>query len=373
MNVGVNARLLLHNKLEGIGWFAYQILSRIVKQRPDDHFYFFFDRPYHQDFIFGPNVTPVVLGPQARHPLLYYIWFNFKVAPQLKKRKIDVFFSPEGFTPHLTKVPTVITIHDLAYVHFPQQIDKTNLFYYRKYQPLFAKKARSILTVSEYTRQDIIEQYRIPDEKIKVVYNAANDAYVPLSPEEKQEVKKQHTSGREYFLFVGALHPRKNIINMLKAFVQFKRRQQSGMKLVIVGRMAWMTGEIEEAKRRMPYREDVIWLGYQEVAELSKIVGAAYTLLYPSLFEGFGIPIIEAMACGVPSIVSNTSSMPEIAGSAALLCDPTDIKDIAEQMGKMYKDEALHQLLSANCRREIRRFDWDRSAAEVWTCLQSSC
>lgn len=372
MNVGVNARLLLHNKLEGIGWFAYQILSRIVKQRPDDHFYLFFDRPYHQDFIFGPNVTPVVLGPQARHPLLYYIWFNLKVAPQLRKRKIDVFFSPEGFTPHLTKVPAVITIHDLAYVHFPQQIDKTNLFYYKKYQPLFAKKARSILTVSEYTRQDIIEQYHIPDEKISVVYNAANDAYVPLSWEEKQKVKKQYTSGREYFLFVGALHPRKNIINMLKAFVRFKRRQQSGMKLVIVGRMAWMTGEIEEAKRRMPYREDVIWLGYQEVAELSKIVGAAYTLLYPSLFEGFGIPIIEAMACGVPSIVSNTSSMPEIAGSAALLCDPMDTKDIAEQMGRMYKDEALHQLLSANCKDEIHRFDWNRSAAEVWECLQLS-
>src|SRR5690606_41517621 len=143
------------------------------------------------------------------------------------------------------------SIHDLAYVHFPHQIDKTNLFYYKKYRPLFAKKARSILTVSEYTRQDITEQYHIPEEKIRVVYNAANDAYVPLSREEKQNVKNKYTSGREYFLFVGALHPRKNIIHMLKAFVRFKRRQQSAMKLVIVGRMAWMTGDVEEARRRM--------------------------------------------------------------------------------------------------------------------------
>lgn len=372
MKVGINARLLLHNKLEGIGWFTFQILSRIVQKHPEVHFYFFFDRPYHDDFIFGKNVTPVVLGPQARHPLLYYIWFDFKIAPYLKKEKIDVFFSPEGFSANRSSVPSVITIHDLAYMHFPKQIDAANLWFYKNFQPKFAQKSKAIITVSEYTKKDIAQKYAIPEEKISVVYNAANPAYGVLTDEEKQAVKEKYSKGKSYFLFVGALHPRKNIINMLKGFVQFKRRQQCGLKLLIVGRMAWKTEEIEEAKNRMPYRDEVEWLGYKDVDELKNIVGGAYALLYPSLFEGFGIPIVEAMACGVPSIVSNTSSMPEVAGSAALICDPNDPKDIAEQLGLMYKDEALHQKLSENCFTEIKRFNWDRSAEQVWQIISAT-
>lgn len=370
MNIGVNARLLLLDKLEGIGWFAFQVLSRIVKDHPQHHFYFYFDRPYAPEFIFGENVTPVVLGPQARHPILYYIWFNARVAPKLRKHKIDVFYSPEGFIPHLTKVPQIATIHDLAYAHFPRQIDRAHLAWYRKFQPIFAQKAKKIITVSEYSKQDIVTKYALPAEKIEVVYNAANSAYRPLSSEEKMQVKEEIAGGRNYFLFVGALHPRKNIINLLKAFVQFKRRQQSAFKLVIVGRMAWQTDEIEEAQRRMPYRNDVVWLGYQPVETLKNIMGAAYALVYPSLFEGFGVPIIEAMACGVPAVVSDTSSMPEVAGKAALLCDPNDPKDIAEKMGTLYKNEQLHRELSVKCAEELKRFDWEESARKTWKIIE---
>lgn len=370
MNIGINARLLLQNKLEGIGWFAYQVLSRMVRNHPEHQFYFFFDRPYAEEFVFGNNVTPIVIGPQARHPALYYIWFNARMAPLLKRYKIDVLFSPEGFIPHRTRIPQIATIHDLAYLHYPEQIDLAHRYWYRRYQPKYANKAEKIVTVSEFTKQDIVQQYGLPEEKIQVVYNAANPIYKPLSAEEKIKVREEISGGRNYFLFVGALHPRKNIINLLKAFVQFKRRQQCVFKLVIVGRMAWQTEEIEEAKRRMPYKEDVIWLGYKSVEELSKIMGAAYALVYPSLFEGFGIPIIEAMACDVPSIVSNTSSMPEVAGTAALLCDPHNPKDIAEKMSMIYKDEHLHRQLSANCHKELQRFDWDKSAEQIWKIIE---
>ena len=229
------------------------------------------------------------------------------------------------------------------------------------------------LLICSMTAASIVGHSQIAHaEQVQVVYNAANPLYQPLSEEEKDFIKATYTQGKSYFLFVGALHPRKNIINMLKGFVQFKRRQRCGLKMVIVGRMAWLSDEIEDAKNRMPYREDVVWLGYQDVEQLRKIVGAAYALVYPSFFEGFGIPIVEAMACGVPSIVSNTSSMPEVAGSAALICNPNDPKDIAEQMGLMYKNESLHQQLSNNCKTEIQRFDWDRSAAQVWETIATT-
>jgi len=372
MNIGVNARLLLKGKLEGIGWYAYQILKRITQQHPEHQFYFFFDRPYDDSFIFGANVHGVVISPQARHPILYHIWFNWKLPRYIKKYKIDVLFSPEGLTSLRTKVPNIITLHDLAYCHYPEQIDRAHRYYLRKYQPQMARHADHILTVSQFTKEDIMTQYGLSDSKISVVYNAANEAYRPLTFEEKLAVKKTYTDGREYFIYVGAIHPRKNVINLLKAFVQFKRRQQSKFKLVIVGRLAWNTEEIEDAQKRMPYKDDVIWLGYQDVPTLTQLVGAAYAMVYPSLFEGFGIPLIEAMACHVPSITSITSSMPEVIGSAGLLADPNNVGDIAQKMMYIYKDEQMRHELVQHCQTEIKRFDWDKSAQEVWRVIENS-
>src|SRR5690606_823006 len=210
--------------------------------------------------------------------------------------------------------------------------------------------------------QDIVRAYHVPAEKIDVVYNSAHTAYRELSPPEKEAVKEQYTQGEEYFLFTGALHPRKNIINLLKAFVQFKRRQRSNFKLVVVGRMAWQYKEIEEAKKKMPYKDDVIWTGYLDIEELRKITASAYALVFPSLFEGFGIPIVEAMACGVPVLVSQTSSMPEVGGDAALLFNPESPEDIAASMMQIYKDEHLRSKMVKAAHLRSQLFSWDISA-----------
>lgn len=369
MRIAVNTRLFLKGKLEGIGWFAHETLSRLVRQHPEHEFIFFFDRPYHKDFIFEPNVTPVVLQPQARHPALYYLWTEWAVPYTLKKYKADIYFSPEGLGSLKTRVPTCITIHDLAYKHYPQFMDKMHKWHYAHYLPRFARKAKRIIAVSEYTKQDIVTQYAIDPDKIDVVYNGAHNEYVPLTYAEKESVKEKYTDGDEYFLFTGALHPRKNIINLLKAFVQFKRRQRSRIKLIVVGRMAWQFKEIEQAKELMPYKEDVIWPGYLHVDELARVTGAAYAMVYPSLFEGFGIPILEAMTCDVPVIVSNTSSMPEVGGDAALLVDPTSPEDIAAKMMMIYKDENLRNRMIAAARIQKTKFSWDISAGQIWASL----
>ncbi len=369
MRIAVNTRLLLKDKLEGIGWFANETLSRIVKNHPEHQFIFFFDRPYHPDFVFGSNVTPVVLAPQARHPFLYYIWSEKIIPHALKKHRADVYFSPEGLGCIHTKIPVCITLHDLAYKHYPQFMDRLHRWHYRRFYPKYARSAKRIVTVSEFTKQDIIHEFGITPEKIDIVYNAGREGFGPLPYREKEAIKAQLTGGNEYFLFVGAIHPRKNIINLLKAFVKFKRRQRSNMKLVIVGRMAWQFEEVSQAKNSMPYKEDVIWMGYLGIEELTRVNAAAYALVYPSVFEGFGIPIVEAMESHVPVIVSNTSSMPEVGGPAALLVDPESPEDIAEKMGQIYKDETLRSQLIAKAMIQKEKFNWDVSAAQLWESI----
>lgn len=366
MKIAVNTRLLLKGKLEGIGWFTYQTLKLMVERHPEHEFIFIFDRPYDPSFIFGKNVTPVVVGPPARHPVLFYLWLDWSVAFVLRKYKVDVFLSPDGFGSLSTNVPTCLVIHDLAFEHYPEHLKKSHSFYFRKFTPLFAKKAKRIVTVSEYSKQDIAARYNIAPEKIAVSNNAAHEEYVPLSWEAREKVKEKYTGGCEYFIFAGALHPRKNVVNLLKAFIRFKKRNRSNMKLVIVGRMAWNYKEVVEMKNEMPFKEDVIWLGYLDVQELANVMGAAYLLVYASLFEGFGIPIIEAYKCSVPAVVSNTSSMPEVAGDAALIADPNDYRNIAEQMTALYKDEMLRNKLVAQTQIQAAKYTWEKAAEILW-------
>jgi glycosyltransferase involved in cell wall biosynthesis len=372
MRIAVNTRLLIKDKLEGIGWFTHQTLSRIVRQHPEHEFIFFFDRPYDPSFVFAPNVTPVVVAPQARHFVLFYAWFELRLPALLKKYKADLFLSPDGFSSLGTNVPTCLVIHDLAFERYPEHMKASHRMYWRHFSPKFARKAARIATVSTFSKNDIVKFYRINPDKIDVVYNGAHEEYVPLTWEEKEAVQEKYTEGCEYFVFAGALHPRKNIVNLLKAFIAFKKKQRSNMKLVIVGRFAWKYEEVIAMKDTMPFKEDVKWVGYMDVAELSKVIGAAYALTYPSLFEGFGIPILEALQCNVPCIVSNTSSMPEVAGDAALLVDPRNVDDIAEKMQMIYKDEVLRAKLIEAAKEQVKKFSWQKSADKLWESMMAA-
>ena len=369
MRIAVNTRLLLKGKLEGIGWFTFQTLKRIVLQHPEHEFIFFFDRPYDPAFVFAPNVTPVVVGPQARHPILFYIWFEWRIPYLLRKYKADLFLSTDGHGSLRAKTPSCLVIHDLAFEHYPEHFKLSHRLYWRYYTPKFAANATRICTVSSYSKEDISKHYHIDPAKIDVVYNGVHDEYHPLTWEEREEVKKQYAGGSEYFVFAGALHPRKNIVNLLKAFIAFKKRQRSNMKLVIVGRMAWKYEEVQEMKETMPFKDDVNWAGYMNVDELSRVIGGAYALVYASLFEGFGIPILEALQCNVPCIVSDTSSMPEVAGNAALLVDPTYVEDIAAKMEQLFKDESLRKQLIAAAPAQVQKFTWEKSAQRLWDSM----
>lgn len=369
MRIGINARFLLANKLEGIGRYSYEIIKRMVEQHPEDEFVFFFDRPFAEEFVFAKNVTPVVVFPPARHPFLWYLWFEISLPIAMKKHKIDVLFSPDGYLSLRSSVPTLLSIHDIAFVHFPDLISGLVSKYYHYYTPKFLAKAKKIAAVSNFTKQDIVNNYQVSEEKIEVVYNGCQDVYQPLNAENQTIIREKYSNGCDYFLYVGAVHPRKNVHRLIAAFDEFKRQSQSNMKLLIAGRFAWQTGEVKSAFDNSPFQKDIVFLGFVSETALPQLMASAFALTYISQFEGFGIPLLEAMHCEIPIITSNVSSLPEVAGEASLCVNPNDVFAISNAMLQLFQQPALRIQLIEQARLQRLNFDWDKSAEKVYGLL----
>ncbi|MBA3898925.1 MAG: glycosyltransferase family 4 protein [Bacteroidetes bacterium] len=372
MVIAVNTRLLLKDKLEGIGRFAYETLRRITKQHPEHRFVFIFDRPFDKEFIFGPNVTPVVVGLPARHPILFYLWFEFSVKKILKNYKADIFLSPDGYLSLSTDVKSIAVIHDLNFEHFPKHLPWVMSKYYRYFFPRFAQKAARIATVSEFSKKDIHQKYGISNEKIDVVYNGASDAFKPLTTTQIEENRKLYSAGAPYFIYVGSQQPRKNLANLLKAFEKFRKTTKEPVKLLLTGSSYYWSSEMKKALNDMNCSHDVIFTGRLCDKELSELMASALALTYVSYFEGFGIPIIEAMRSKVPVIASNSSSIPEIAGDAAILVNPFSVDSIANAMEKIYTDKDLRESLIQKGLQKQLDYNWDKSAELLWASIQKA-
>ncbi len=366
MNIAVNTRFLLKDYLEGYGNFIAESFKRMVLAHPEHQFFFLFDRPFDPSFVFAGNVHPIVVGPEARHPLLWKYWYDFKVPAVLKKIGADVFVSPDSFCSLRTKVPQLLVIHDLAFIHHPAFISKSHLRFYKKNTGKFIAKAKRVVTVSTFSKEDIIQHYPVAENKTHVVYNGVKHIFKPLDLEQRNIIKHRYTEDKEYFIYTGAIHPRKNLFHLLKAFSIFKKRLQSNMKLLLVGRLAWGYDSFLQSLETYKYRDDVKLLHYLPDEELAQLVGAAYAMVYPSYFEGFGLPMLEAMRCQVPVICSRVSAMPEIAGQAGLYFNPDSYEELAERMMLLYKDETLHSVLVQHGIRQSRQFSWEATAEQLW-------
>jgi len=372
MNIVVNTQLLLKDKLEGLGWFTYETLKRMCIAHPEHNFYFIFDRPYDASFIFSDNVKPIILAPPSRHPILWYIRFEYLLPNLLKKLKADVYVSPDGWSTLRTQIPIVQVIHDLNFEHFPQDVPFAIRHYFRYFFPRFAHKAKVLATVSQFSKQDIVEKYRIEPHKIRVLYNGCNPIYKPLEASINEHTKSQYSFSCPYFMYVGAMHPRKNMVRLFKAFDLFKKNDTTQCKLLIVGTKKWGAQEINKAYQNMNYKSDVVFLGRLGVNDLNKVFSAALALVFVPYFEGFGIPIIEAFNCGTAVITSNCSSMPEVAADAALLVDPYNCEDIANAMSKLSQDKELRNNLIQKGHIRKLDFSWDKTAQAFWQCIEEA-
>ncbi|HET6990612.1 MAG TPA: glycosyltransferase family 1 protein, partial [Bacteroidia bacterium] len=273
MVIVVNTRLLIHDRLDGIGRFTFETLKRITKAQPESQFVFLFDRKIHREFVFSENITPVKLFPPARRPFLFNAWLDWSVAGVLRDLQPDLFLSTDGFLPLKGKTPCLPVIHDLNFEHYPEDLPANISKWYKKKFPLFAKRATRIATVSEYSKNDIAETYHIDKTKIDVVYNGASHGFRQLTGEQVIATRNKITGGAPYFLYIGALHPRKNLERLIRAYGEFRRKNDSQTKLVIAGGNYWNYDGLQKAIESVPDKNEIIFTGRLAETELHQLTG----------------------------------------------------------------------------------------------------
>ncbi|MDZ7738130.1 MAG: glycosyltransferase [Bacteroidales bacterium] len=234
MRIAVNTRLLINDIHGGIEWFSYECLKRICKGHPEHEFIFLFDRPYDKKFIFSSNIEPLVVKPATIHPLFWYIWLEYKLPPVLRKKGADLFLSPDGMMPLRTNIPCIPVIHDINFYHRSSDLPHLKSLYYRKYFKQYAMRARRVVTVSEYSKQDMVRSWGIKSGKIDVVYNGVADEF------SCSEGAKDTRDTKPYFLFVGNLSPRKNTAGLILAYERYRKELKGAADLVIAGDRLFM-------------------------------------------------------------------------------------------------------------------------------------
>jgi len=308
-----------------------------------------------------PPPTPLIRVPVA-------------LALELRLRPVDVLhvqFTAPPFCP----VPVIATIHDLAFEHLPETFTRRGRAQLRLTVRKTARRAVRIATVSEFSRRDLINTYGLDPDKVVVTANGVGAYFSPLpqSDNEQRDVLKRYGIQREYLVAVGSLQPRKNLVRLLHAYDHFREEVPNGPQLVIVGRRLWLTGEIFREIGRRVWAGDVICTGFVPRNDLAALYRGSMALVYPSLFEGFGLPPLEAMACGVPVVTSRTSSLPEVVGEAALLVNPYDEGEIAKALFRITHDSELRKELRERGFERAKQFTWRMAAERTLALYRESC
>ncbi len=369
-HIAVNTRLLLPGTTEGIARYAIEVLKRMATRHPEVRFSFLFDRPFSEEFVFSENVEPIVVFPPARHPALWYTWFHLTAKWKVERLKPDLYFSPEFYLSNVKDIPKVAVFHDVAYERHPEILSPLYGWYVRKFSRIYQAQADHILTVSEFNKQDIHEVYGTPLDKISVAYNGISDFFGPIEEEQKQQVRERYSQGQPYFLFVGTIQPRKNLDNLFLAFDRFKSETGSPAKLLIVGKKGWQYDGIYQTYEGLHHRADVLFPGPKYGAELNELYAAAQAMTFVPFYEGFGIPIVEAMQAETPVLCANVSCMPEVYGDAAYEVDPFDVEGMTRGLKRLAEDDALRQDLIAKGRIRRERYTWDRGYEASWAALE---
>lgn len=372
MIIGVDGNEANVEKKVGISEYVAELLWQFEKRKNQDIKLKIYlkDNPQYGLPEESENWNYAVFGPKK-------MWTQVALPAKLflEREKPQVFFSPAHYAPRFSPGPVVISIMDLAFFHFPEMFSKKDLYQLHKWTEYSVKKAAKIITISNATKNDIIKLYRIPGSKIHVVYPGIKES-VTLTPHifPMEELQRKYNISSNYILFVGTLQPRKNIVRAIEAFskVISQQTEKDPLQFVIVGRKGWLYEDILKAPQKYGVEERVKFLDFVPDEDLPQLYHNAQCFLWPSLYEGFGLPVVEAMAHGTPVITSNTSSLPEAGGDAAVYVDPKDTDDIAKKLKEVLESKKLREDMKTKGKKHVATFSWEKAARETLQILQET-
>lgn len=346
----------------GKGWYTFHITQNLLKLDKDNDYILYAKEgiPGFEEF---PNAKLKLIKGGG-------IFWHHKVIKDAKNEEVDIFFAPSSYIipAFLPKsIASIITVHDLVAFLFPNTHNKKAVIIEKLFLKKALKKAEKIITVSENTKRDIFEKFHTTKEKIEVISCAASEDFKPIEKSKLDSFAKQTNLPQKFFLAVGTLEPRKNYINLIKAFAKINKILPQ-IHLIIVGKEGWNHEEIEEIHeeiRKNYLNKRVHILGYLSTPSLVKLYNLAIALVFPSFYEGFGIPPLEAMKSGCPVIASFSSSIPEVVDDSALLINPAKPEEIAAAMEKLIKNEDLYEKLQNRGLIQARKFSWEKSAKKL--------
>jgi glycosyltransferase involved in cell wall biosynthesis len=349
----------------GLGRYA-ESLARALLPLLGDELAFFYNREDGIEPLAGLEGVPAATVNLGYKPWRMLVWLAQvgRIGFDSRVPGATLFHATEHLLLPLRRTPTVLTVHDLIFRRYPAHHKRLNRWFLNATMPLFCRRAGHIIAVSEQSKRDVIEAYGIPPDKITVIYEAADTRFCPQPAEIVAAVRARYGLPDRYLLFVGTIEPRKNLGRVLAAF---ERLHAEGLTdaLVIVGKRGWLYGDFFARLGQSPAKLAVIFPGFIPDADLPAVYAGSQALAFPSEFEGFGLPVLEAMACGTPVVCSNTSSLPEVAGDAALLVDPLDVDALTDALRRVLSDPALATELRDRGLAQAARFSWARAAQET--------
>jgi glycosyltransferase involved in cell wall biosynthesis len=350
----------------GIGRYARELTASLLKLGRNNNYLGFYNQTsetLHEDPLFHELPHLRLIVPNKPWRLMALTSQGSHVSLDRLFPHVDLFHGTDNLMPYFSRIKTVFTLHDLSFRFFPETLTTLNRLFLSLAMPLFLKNADAVISVSENSKKDAVRLYGIPQEKITVVHLAARGLFhQPCDPESLSLIRRRYGLPEQYFLYVGTLEPRKNLSVLLDAFRQAALPEH---KLVMAGKKGWLYESIFTKLKNLNLEEKVIFTGLTRDEDLRALYGGATAFLFPSLYEGFGIPVLEAMASGTPVICSNTSSLPEVAGNAALTLSPTDIRGWKEAMEGIARNGSLRLDLIGRGLLRAREFTWDRVAEET--------
>jgi glycosyltransferase involved in cell wall biosynthesis len=365
--IGIDASRTVLARRTGTERYSLEITRALIEAAVDDRFVLYFNQPPTMGLLPRDERVRWRVIPAPR------LWTHGRLSAEMLVRPPDVLFVPAHALPLYHPRASVTTVHDLGYLHFPDEHTRTSRLARHLANRWSAAQAAHTIAISGATRDDLVRHYRLPASRITVVHHGHSDGFRPeRDPARLAELRGRHGLNAPYFLFVGTLQPRKNYERLLAAFDRFAVGATERYLLAFAGTQGWQGERFRRALDRMGARDQVRLLGYVNDADLPGLMSGAVALAFPSLYEGFGLPALEAMACGTPVLTSGCSSLPEVVGDAAQLVDPLNTEAIADGLARLANDEALRAALRERGLARAATFTWERTARETLEVLRAA-